>query len=298
MTFEPPPPPSGSAPPPPPPGPAGQQWTPPPPGYGAPSPGQSGWGGPPSWQYGAPRKSVDPRTVDRLDWGILAAGLVAFIFSFINFYTAGVDTSGACFGYQGGLVATGSAWHGFFGWFAVLLAVVGSAAVGLSLFAPHVRPPAPARLIGLAAYALAALSILLALFVTPGGNYHETVGGCHIHAGVAHGFGYWVTLIAIGAGLALSLLRFQQTGGQLPGRMAGFGGGTGRPGFGGPANPNGASGPGGYHPTGPAGYQPPGPAGYQPPGAGTSGAGGPTGPGYGPGGPGYEQPAPYDPPNQ
>jgi hypothetical protein len=217
--------------------------------------------------------------VHRLDWGILAAGLLAFIFSFVDFYTAGVDTSGACFGYHGGLVATGSAWHGFFGWFAVLLAVVGSAAVGLSLFAPQVRLPAPARLIGLGAYALAAVSILLALFVTPGGNYYETVDGCHIHAGVGHGFGYWVTLIVIAAGVVLSFLRFQQTGGQLPGRMAGLGSGPGRPGSGGPADQNGPSGPGGY-PTGPAGYQPPPPGGY--------GAGGPAGPGYGPRGPGSD----------
>src|SRR5690348_14070625 len=102
MTFEPPPPP-GSVPPP-----SGEQdqWAPPPapPGYGAPPPAQpqGAWGPPQGSPYPAPRSTFDPKTVNPLDWGILGAGLLAFIFSFIDFYTAGVDLSGTCFGHQGG----------------------------------------------------------------------------------------------------------------------------------------------------------------------------------------------------
>ena len=61
--------------------------------------------------------------------------------------------------------AASNAWHGFFGWFAMLLALVGSAVVALELFKPEVKLPFPNRLVGLGAYALATLCVILALFV-------------------------------------------------------------------------------------------------------------------------------------
>ena len=91
MTFQPPPPP------------------PPPPGYP-----------PPGGQQ--PRPGFDPKTVNPLDWAILAVGLLAFIFSFISYYVGRLSTSGSCFGFSGGSTGSESAWHGFFGWFAVLCA--------------------------------------------------------------------------------------------------------------------------------------------------------------------------------
>jgi hypothetical protein len=145
-----------------------------------------------------------------LDWGILGAGALAFIFSFISYYTYSYGPYSTSF----------SAWHGFFGWFAMLCALVGSAAIALELFMPHVKMPFPNRLIALAAYALATLCVILALFVTPGPD----VSGTGIDEG--HGFGYWASLIVIIAGLVLCFMRFQQTGGKLP-----IGGGSGpRPG--------------------------------------------------------------------
>ena len=45
---------------------------------------------------------------------------------------------------------TGSAWHGFFGWFGVLLALVGAAAIAAALFAPQLKLPVPARLAAVA----------------------------------------------------------------------------------------------------------------------------------------------------
>jgi hypothetical protein len=163
---------------------------------------------------------------------------LAFIFSFVDYYTWS----------YGPYSASVNAWHGFFGWFAMLLAVAGSAVVAMELFAPHVKLPFPNRLIALGAYALATLCVILALFVTPGPD----VSGSGIDEG--HGFGYWISLIVIIAGLVLSFLRFQQTGGQLPiggqGRSGGAAGGTagGPPAGGGYAPPPG----GGYGP-------PPGP---------------------------------------
>jgi len=248
MTFQPPPPPPPPGGPPPPPGGPPGQWGPPPGGanpYGAPGPG-----------------GFDPKNVNPLDWGILGAGALAFIFSFVSFYKAKVSVSGSCPpGVSGTSGPSESAWHGFFGWFGVLAAVIGAGAIAVSLFAPQVKLPMPARMIGLIAFAVATLSELLAFFVHPGTgqSVSQSFGGCKIEGHVGHGLGYWITLLAVIAGLVLSLMRFQQSGGVLPGalnRMPNIGGG--------PAGPGGPGGPGGPPP--PPGYGPPPPGGgYGPP---------------------------------
>lgn len=239
MTFQPPPPPPPPGGPPPPP--------PPPGGYGPPP------GGNP---YGSPGAGFDPKSVSPLDWGIIGAGVLAFIFSFVSFYKAKVSVSGGC---PSGVSDTSgpseSAWHGFFGWFGVLAALVGAAAIAISLFAPQVKLPVPARLAGLVAFAVATLSELLAFFIHPGTGQSASTsfGGCKIEAHVGHGAGYWITLLAVIAGLVLSLMRFQQSGGQLPGALGKM--------------PNiGGHGPGGNQPPPPPGYGPPaGGGGYPPP---------------------------------
>jgi hypothetical protein len=180
MTFQPPPPPPGGNPPPPPPPPPGQ-WGPPPGG------GQQ----------------FDPKTVNPLDWAILGIGLLTFIFSFISYYTYS----------YGPYSVSWNAWHGFFGWFAMLLALVGSGVVAMELFAPQVKMPWPNRVVGLAAYAVATLCVILAIFVIPG----NTGGISGIDKG--HGFGYWASLVLIIAGLVVSLMRVQQTGTKLPGAL-------------------------------------------------------------------------------
>jgi hypothetical protein len=190
MTFQPPPP--GENPPPPPP-------PPPPPGQWGPPPGGAAGGG----------SSFDPKSVNPLDWGILAAGLLAFIFSFVSYYS---------YSYRGHTLGHWNAWHGFFGWFAMLLALIGSAVVAMELFAPHVKMPWPNRLVGLIAYAVATLCVILAIFVIPGDTGGADAFGVHIDKG--HGVGFWISLIVIIAGLVLSLMRFQQTGGTLPGPLA------------------------------------------------------------------------------
>jgi hypothetical protein len=275
MTFQPPPssPPGGA--PPPPPG----QWNPPPGGGGYP---QGGGGA-----------GFDPKNVNPLDWSALAAGLLAFIFSFISYYTADVSLSGSCPGAaQSALdnedLPSASAWHGFFGWFGTLLAVVGAVLIAIAIFAPQVKLPVPARLAALGAFALATLSTILALFITPGGSASSGdigLGSCHVEGSVGHGFGYWASLVVIIVGLVLALMRFQQTGGQLPGALnnmpnigsrgpqGGMGGGPQGPGnpssgYGGPPSP----GPG--TPPSPGYGNPPSPGyGNQPP---------PPPPGYGP----------------
>ncbi|WP_375481023.1 hypothetical protein [uncultured Jatrophihabitans sp.] len=268
MTFQPPP---GDQPP-------GNQ---PPPG-GQPPAGQ--WGPPPT---GRPSGAAgfDPKTINPLDWGILGAGVLAFILSFIDFYDGAdvsyrgrsttVDTDGA------------SAWHdvvggGFFGWFAMVFAIAGAVLVALALFRPQVKLPVPARLAGLGLFALALLFEIIAIFVTPGADAYggDVPGGYSVDTN--HGFGFWASLIVIIAGLALSLMRFQATGGQLPGglqskvpNMGGYGPQGGL--TGGSAPQQGARpGPG-------PGQQPPPPPGYGQPQPPTSGGQQPPPPpGYGP----------------
>jgi hypothetical protein len=214
MTYQAPPPPGGTPPPPPPPG-----------GYGPP-PGSSGG-------FGGGRSSFDPKTINPLDWAAIGAGVLAFIFSFIDFYDVSVNVSSSCpaivrSGASSANLPTASAWHGFFGWFGVLLALAGAAILAVTLFMPHVRMPAPARMAALGAFALATLCEIIAIFVVPGGSYDSgnlgngVFGNCHITAGVGHGFGFWITLILVIVGLVATLMRFQQTGGQLPGRLSGI----------------------------------------------------------------------------
>src|SRR3954463_9531566 len=111
MTFQPPPPPPGGNPPPPPP------------------PGQ--WGPPPGGGYPAPQGGFDPKTVNSLDWGIIGAGVLAFIFSLFDYYTIEVSFGG--FSSSG----SASAWHGFFGWVAALLAVGGAGPGAGGVVSPH-----------------------------------------------------------------------------------------------------------------------------------------------------------------
>ena len=219
MTFQPPPPPPPAGPPPP----------------GGPPPGA--WGPPPGAP--PPSRGFDPKSVNQLDWGILGAGVLAFIFSFVSYYSY----SG------GGTTVSDSAWHGFFGWFAMLLALVGSGLIAMVLFAPQIKLPVPARLAGLGCYAVATLCVILAIFIVPSSVCYEGVCGT-VPSSVdkGHSFGFWISLIVIIAGLVLSLMRFQQTGGELPGALAKV--------------PN----IGGQHPGGPAGPPPQGPPpGYGPP---------------------------------
>jgi len=246
MTYTPPPPPpsgdqpSGDQPPnqpygaPPPPPPAPQYSPPPPPQYGAPPP-QGAY--PPPQQYGAPppqgaypppqqygppppqggqSAGFDPKTVHVLDWAIIAMGVLTFFFSFFSYYTYTVKISGGGINI-GSSTGSWSAWHGFFGWFAMLCAVIGSAAVAVTLFAPQVKLPVPNRLAGLGAYGLATLCILLALFIIPGDTGGASAFGVHVDKG--HGIGYWASLLFILAGLVLSLMRMQAVGEQMPGPL-------------------------------------------------------------------------------
>jgi hypothetical protein len=187
-----------------------------PPGYGQPLPGEPGVGQSgvgqsgvgPSRGSGA-LQGFDPQSVSPLDWGIIAAGLVAFIFSTFNFFTYKVDIP------PFSQKVSVSAWHGALAPIAILLAIAAAVLLAVHLIA-NMQLPFPIRLVVLAAFALASLLLLLALFVTPGNT--GGVGAFGIKVDKGHGIGYWVSLLAVLAGTGLSFKRFTDTGGTLPNR--------------------------------------------------------------------------------
>jgi hypothetical protein len=138
-----------------------------------------------------------------LDAGIVVAGVVAFVFSFFGYYTASVS----------GSTRTTGAWHGFFGWFAAVVALL--AALVLAVAFAVRRGSAPPYRTVLVLFAIATLSVFAALFTS--GFDTTRVHGLGVAADTGHGFGYWISLGVIIAGTLMSLARVQQVGGRLPG---------------------------------------------------------------------------------
>jgi hypothetical protein len=144
-----------------------------------------------------------------LDLGIVGAGVVAFVFSFVGYYTASVS----------GITRSTGAWHGFFGWFAAVVALVGAGvvAVARALRGRGVVPPYPGVLV---VFVIATASVLAALFTS--GYDTSRAHWARVAADTGHGYGYWISLAAIIAGTALALARVVQTGGRLPGGLGGL----------------------------------------------------------------------------
>lgn len=228
--------PSGYQPPPP-------GYSPPPPGYqpppafpppggyqpsaGQPSAGQPWAGQPPAGEPSEPSlgqqfanfnprdlQTFDPKTVHPLDWGIVAAGVLALLFSFFAYYTYTVSITGLA-----RLSASGSAsaWHGLFGWLSALAAFAAAVVLAAQLVA-GIRFAFPVRLAVLAGFGFALLCALLALVVVPGPSSGMASGLLGIKVDKGHGVGYWISLLAILAGTGLSFLRFTQAGGTTSGK--------------------------------------------------------------------------------
>ena len=181
-------------------------YQPPPAGQPVPPASQPG-------QFGFDPKNLqgfDPKTVNPLDWGIIAAGVLAMLFSFFGYYKYSVKIEGL-----GSSSGTVSAWHGFFGWFGALVAFAAALVLAADLIA-KVKLPFPTRLVVLGGFALALLCAILAIFVIPGNTGNVAGIGFHIDKG--HGFAFWVSLIVLLAGTGLAFVRFNASGGKLPGR--------------------------------------------------------------------------------
>jgi hypothetical protein len=142
--------------------------------------------------------------ITSLDIGIVGAGVAAFVFSFFGYYTATVS----------GHTRTTGAWHGFFGWFAAVLALLAAVVLVLAVAAPGGRYAPPYRGI-LVLFTLATVSVLAALFTS--GFDTSRVHALGVAADTDHGYGYWTSLVLIIAATAMTLVRVGQTGGRLPG---------------------------------------------------------------------------------
>jgi hypothetical protein len=141
-----------------------------------------------------------------LDIGIVGAGAAAFVFSFFGYYTATVS----------GYTRTTGAWHGFFGWFAAVLALLGAVVLLVAFAVPgqHFAPPYRTVLV---VFTVATASVLAALFTSGFDTSHVHALG--VGADTGHGYGYWTNLIVIIAGTVLTLARVAPTGGRLPGLL-------------------------------------------------------------------------------
>ena len=159
---------------------------------------------PPPQEWAAPAQppaqssAFNPADVSPYDWGILAAGFLAFIFSLFSYYTASFA----------GISASESAWHGFFGWFAALLALLSAGLLAVQIFAPTTTLPVPVRLTVLIGFAVAALCVILAGLIDAESLPSQISSG--------RGAGYYLSLIVILAGGVVSFLRLRETGGSLP----------------------------------------------------------------------------------
>jgi hypothetical protein len=190
----------------------------PPPAEPSPPPATPGTAAP-SWPG-----QFDPQSVDVKDWLILGAGLLAFVFSFPSYYV-GKATAKLAGKNCPALSATAvrgseSAWHGFFGWFAALVAVLAAILLAMHLFGPKMA--IPIRLVVFAGFTLASLSVILAFFIHPGtaqgGPRSAPIGSCTLtfEAHVGHGFGYWASLIVIAVGAMVAYLQLRDSGEAVP----------------------------------------------------------------------------------
>ena len=174
--------------------------------YGDPAPTSGGYAqtSPPassSTSMSGAQAKTALQNAHKFDLGIIACGLLAFLFSLFPYYTVSVEGVGAF----GGISDSATAWHGFFGWFATLLALAAAVVVLLSLLG--IKLPIPTRLAALGLFAAATLFTLIALFVFPGGTDCQGVEACEDAVDFGRGFGYWASLLVILGGTALAFMR-------------------------------------------------------------------------------------------
>jgi hypothetical protein len=150
-----------------------------------------------------------------LDWVVGGAGLLAYISSFLPWYSYSVSVS--IFTVERSATANVNAWNAGFGaWFSVLLLVVAGGVVLASMMG--VRLPAARPLITLSLSALAFVTILLRwVTFSDTSSGHGDLGNIHVGGFLAAssgaGFGLYVGLIAAIAAVVASFLTLRAAGG-------------------------------------------------------------------------------------
>lgn len=102
--------------------------------------------------------TVDPKSLSPYGLGALAAGVLAFIFSFVNRYAA--LSTGSFGGFSGGTVGT-NAWDSF-AVLGMLLVLIATGIIAVKLFLPQTIPATvPVNLIATVVAGLGALLLIL-----------------------------------------------------------------------------------------------------------------------------------------
>jgi len=156
--------------------------------------GQPGWQpqAAPMFPAGMPqvKKGVDLSKVSLFQWLVMGGGVLAFIASFIPYYSYNF---GSFLGINIGSASV-NAWHGFFGWFGMLLVLAAGVVVALGIFTDFKNPMTP--MITLVGAGAGFLCILLAMFVgfSGPGSYRNV--------------GYWISLVAAVAAAVGAVMLF------------------------------------------------------------------------------------------
>jgi hypothetical protein len=155
--------------------------------------------------------------VTTLDWVVVSAGVLAYISSFLPWYSYRVSVS--LFSFEHSATANVNAWNAGFGaWFSVLLLVAAGGVVLASTLG--LRLPAARSLITLGLSALAFVTILLrwATFSDTGsgrGELGDIDGGSFLAASGGAGSGLYLGLIAAIVAAVASLLMVRAASGNV-----------------------------------------------------------------------------------
>jgi hypothetical protein len=159
----------------------------------------------------------DSTKVATLDWIVVGAGVLAYISSFLPWYSYSVSVS--LFRFEQSTTANVNAWNAGFGaWFSVLLLVVAGGVVLASTMG--LRLPTARSLITLGLSALAFVTILLRWATFPDtdgrqGDLGDIDVGGFLAASSGAGFGLYLGLIAAIAAAAASLLMVRAASGNV-----------------------------------------------------------------------------------
>jgi len=158
-------------------------------------PGQPGYGYPGQMVAKPAAPAIDLSKVSLFHWLVLGGGFLAFIMSFLPFYSYKVSVLGI--NESGSLTA----WHGFFGWFGALLLLGAAALVALNIFMGLKNPILP--LVTLLAAGVGLLCVVLAIIVYAAraksqlgglGNLGD-LGDLSGSVKFGGGIGFWLCLI-------------------------------------------------------------------------------------------------------
>ncbi|HTW18887.1 MAG TPA: DUF5336 domain-containing protein [Mycobacteriales bacterium] len=183
----------------------------------------------------------DLKSLPPFDLGVLATGLLAFIFSFFPYY--GVKVSGSVLGINvstfGQTSSTVTAWHSY-STLALLLILLGTIVAAIAIFASSSAPSLPIGLRWIAAglCALGALLYLIRLFTLP---HHHHSFGAGISASEGVKWGGYLLLIIVLLNAACAVISALSSEEQVPWHQFGAAGAGGAaPMTGGPAPMGGA----------------------------------------------------------